>query len=1516
MKSARWLLSVLLALTIPVGAWGEDVELDPVDDFYLWSVSNAEGAPLLTPSSADPAGPSVSWVKPSHGDHFQLPDSVSLVAVAMDPNGLLDVVEFLANGELVGTSRVDFCPPCPNPPICPMGPCILPPVGTPLKHQVEWVRPKPGFYELVARAVRADGSVATSPAIGITVGAVDPTSLVWVETVQGRAVEGRVRDDGTRDFISFRVHRQGNTQRNLQVFYHLKGEAIPGADYLAFPGPISFLPGVEAQEVRYEVLEDFLLEGEESLVFVLDPSPTMGPASPYEVDPNRASATGFIEDSGSEIPVVTVQTRLPYALEGDRLNRGEFLLNRTGDLSQALSVNFEVSGTANRGSDYRLVLNPCDDCAAPDQEVSGNTLVFPEGQGSLVIGVFANFDGLPPHAEAFVEDLQFQISSPMIPAVLGARPPYLVGNPDRASVSVIERRNPGGPEVILIQPSEGEILPLGVPNGLRALAVDPKGSIRRVEFLANGALVGVSEITTEEVDVPGRIRVHSASWTVADVAQSGQYVLSAQAGSVVSGLVPVTVEGGSSLLPTVTLATRRTPVQESGDAQSRTGGFVLHRSGGGGLDGALTVFVLASGSAIPGLDYQWNGGPRVDFPGSLPYFGAFQPVVFKPGETEATLEFTALQDGLVEGRETVEVQVVEPPVLALDAAGLPGILPMYLIGVPDKAQADIEDADLKGALVVVSEPGAGSRFHPGDVIPITATAIRPDAGIESIQFLADGQVIGTVNYCCEVCDCAPAPVGRAFTARFAWSSAPAGTHVLTARTVAGPNEFAESAPVTITVEAGEGANLVIVSPTEGAVLPAGVPVTVDTVGVDPSSLVTTVEFFANGEKIGESCFLCVVDGIFPPGTPIHNHLDWTPKAPGSYVLTALGWFSDAAGNLRKVPSSPVTLRVKENSQGARLTLLEPVNGAQVTSGEDVSVTCVGVGREGGITDVALRVDGVSVAESHLSFFRPPGADEEVRHSFVIRLAPGTHRLDVQDLKDPAIQSPPVTVVAVASGARITWVQPVEGAEFAFGKPIELEVQTVDPAGLLFLVEYLADGIKIGESTYDCITCRPAPGATLVQRFTWVGAPVGLHTLVARSQKADGTWVESEPRVISVREIGETPSFVRRVLPTTYAADSPFTVTLIVSPADSVAAYVVEEVPPFARPTFGIPENLPPFWRVVAISDGGVFDSVTGRIKYGPFLDSAPRTLSYQVLPDRVVDVAPFEGVGVADGVRSSITGDRELRGAVQHPADRDPADNALGAGELTRYAAAWKREELWPGGPNPIPLDYVTRAAALWKGGERYSYDPTAGAPPFCWVYGPFPVPGAASAALSPTFAGMAVRTVETRADGTRHVTVRLTPAPGIRAFALEESLAVTGAVLGMTPEGALAPSGRVIRWGPFYGPDRVEVSYDVAAGIPGFVVSGRASFDGQSVAVHERTESGDGESSPRIGMDVLHDGAHQFSMDLSGMPPGKGLVLEMSTDLQHWTLVDTFTQGAGAAFARDVLVLGDAVRFYRAVSR
>ena len=50
------------------------------------------------------------------------------------------------------------------------------------------------------------------------------------------------------------------------------------------------------------------------------------------------------------------------------------------------------------------------------------------------------------------------------------------------------------------------------------------------------------------------------------------------------------------------------------------------------------------------------------------------------------------------------------------------------------------------------------------------------------------------------------------------------------------------------------------------------------------------------------------------------------------------------------------------------------------------------------------------------------------------------------------------------------------------------------------------------------------------------------------------------------------------------------------------------------------------------------------------------------------------------------------------------------------HAGAWKRGDNWPIGPNPIPIGYITRAAALWKGGEVYVKDPNVSSAPLWWV--------------------------------------------------------------------------------------------------------------------------------------------------------------------------------------------------------
>jgi choice-of-anchor C domain-containing protein len=66
-----------------------------------------------------------------------------------------------------------------------------------------------------------------------------------------------------------------------------------------------------------------------------------------------------------------------------------------------------------------------------------------------------------------------------------------------------------------------------------------------------------------------------------------------------------------------------------------------------------------------------------------------------------------------------------------------------------------------------------------------------------------------------------------------------------------------------------------------------------------------------------------------------------------------------------------------------------------------------------------------------------------------------------------------------------------------------------------------------------------------------------------------------------------------------------------------------------------------------------------------------------------------------------------------HPADTN-CDWRITINEVTAYGAAWKLGNGWPTDPNPIDINYVTRAGYLWKQGECYRHDGSA--EPSCWV--------------------------------------------------------------------------------------------------------------------------------------------------------------------------------------------------------
>lgn len=122
------------------------------------------------------------------------------------------------------------------------------------------------------------------------------------------------------------------------------------------------------------------------------------------------------------------------------------------------------------------------------------------------------------------------------------------------------------------------------------------------------------------------------------------------------------------------------------------------------------------------------------------------------------------------------------------------------------------------------------------------------------------------------------------------------------------------------------------------------------------------------------------------------------------------------------------------------------------------------------------------------------------------------------------------------------------------------------------------------------------------------------------------------------------------------------------------------------------------WRVEAISDGGVWDATHAKVKWGPFFERHERTLRYTLIPPPCACLrAPisFQGQTSSDGQCRSIFGDALIRcPAPPHPADAN-GDLAISIGDVTGFAAAWKRGE-------HDCLNLVSQAGALWKQCESY----------------------------------------------------------------------------------------------------------------------------------------------------------------------------------------------------------------------
>lgn len=288
------------------------------------------------------------------------------------------------------------------------------------------------------------------------------------------------------------------------------------------------------------------------------------------------------------------------------------------------------------------------------------------------------------------------------------------------------------------------------------------------------------------------------------------------------------------------------------------------------------------------------------------------------------------------------------------------------------------------------------------------------------------------------------------------------------------------------------------------------------------------------------------------------------------------------------------------------------------------------------------------------------------------------------------------------------------------------------------------------------------------------------------------------------------------------------VTLTVTPGATARVYTVEE-------------TVPPGWTVLPtdISNSGIFDANTGKVRWGPFFDSLARTFTYKVTATATSSgVQLFSGVLTFEGynngtVKVVTAGDTTVYDNCQlHPADTNK-DMRMEAGEVTSYSFAWITGQIWSIPPNPIPLNYVARAGYLWRNGEVYRYRSTSTAPD-CW----YPLTISTTTNLAARFteraagqSGSAVAEAPESFDPGVPVRMSVTVNPPQDSFsyAAEEVIPAGWSILSISEGGRWDAQNSKVKWGPFFDHNRRTLSYRVVPGPDAgrHDFAGRVNFDG-----------------------------------------------------------------------------------------
>ncbi|HZM03316.1 MAG TPA: Ig-like domain-containing protein [Candidatus Saccharimonadales bacterium] len=419
-------------------------------------------------------------------------------------------------------------------------------------------------------------------------------------------------------------------------------------------------------------------------------------------------------------------------------------------------------------------------------------------------------------------------------------------------------------------------------------------------------------------------------------------------------------------------------------------------------------------------------------------------------------------------------------------------------------------------------PTNGQMFTAPATIGIYTLATDSNV-VQTVQYFANGNSIGTVSNGAGVLltnSTAKSPL------YLTWSNVLAGNYALTAVATDSAGNTATSAPVNITVT-NVPPHIVpyVVSflyPTNGQTFAAPATIGVHATVTD-SNVVSTVQYFANGNSIGT---VTNSKGVLLTNSTTESpfYMTWSNVPAGNYALTAVA--TDSGGNM--ATSAPVKLIVTNVPAPIvpyTISFLSPANGQTFAGPAHIGVY-VRVTDSNVVRTVQYFANGGSIGTATNSSTVPP-TNTTQGSSFYIswsNVVAGNYALTAvaTDSAGNLATSAPVNITVTNVPPHIipylvSFWYPTNGQTFA--APVTIGVHAlVTDSNVVRTVQYFANGSSIG-------TVSNSGGVLLTNStqdspffMAWSNVVAGNYALTAVATDSAGNTATSAPVNITVTNV--------------------------------------------------------------------------------------------------------------------------------------------------------------------------------------------------------------------------------------------------------------------------------------------------------------------------------------------------------------------------------------------------------------